>query len=88
MTRFKDGLWMNQIHIPQIMETQKFVSFRLLKVIDSPNEGQPFCVQYVVKHITDYQAYQKEFEPALQAQIKEKFANRPVTCHPLMEYID
>lgn len=80
--------WMSQIHLPQIMETKKFISFRLLKVIDSPNEGQTFCVQYVVKNITDYQVYQKEFEPALQAQIKEKFANRAVAYHSLMEYID
>ena len=64
--------WMNQIPIPQIMETQKFVSFRLLKVIDLPNEGQTFCVQYVVKHITDYQAYQKKnLNPPYKRKLKK-----------------
>jgi hypothetical protein len=31
--------WMKEIHIPEVLATEKFVSNRLLKVLDSPNEG-------------------------------------------------
>jgi hypothetical protein len=41
--------WMKEIHIPEVMETGKFVSNRLLKVLDSPNEGVTYCAQYVAE---------------------------------------
>ena len=31
--------WMQETHIPEVMSTGKFVSNRLLKLLDSPNEG-------------------------------------------------
>jgi hypothetical protein len=31
--------WMKEQHIPEIMDTSCFVSYRMLKVLDSPNEG-------------------------------------------------
>lgn len=80
--------WMNEIHIPEVMATGKFVSNRLLKVLDSPNEGITYCAQYVAETIEDYQDYQTNFAPALQADLQSKFENRFVAFRTLMEYID
>ena len=80
--------WMNEIHIPEVMATGKFVSNRLLKVLDSPNEGITYCAQYVAETIKDYQDYQTNFAPALQADLQSKFENRFVAFRTLMEYID
>lgn len=80
--------WMKESHIPEVMATGKFASNRLLAVVDSPNEGKTFCVQYVAETLTDYQSYQDEFAPALQAKLQQKFENRFVAYRTLMEYID
>jgi hypothetical protein len=80
--------WMNEIHIPEVMATGKFVSNRLLKVLDSPNEGVTYCAQYVAESMEDYQAYQTDFAPALQADLQAKFENRFVAFRTLMEFID
>lgn len=79
--------WMQEIHIPEVMATGKFVSNRLLKVLDSPNEGVTYCVQYVAENLNDYNDYQQIYAPALQADLQNKFENRLVAFRTLMEFI-
>ncbi len=79
--------WMKDIHIPDVMSTGKFVSNRLLRVLDSPNEGITYCIQYVAESQTDYDDYQKIYAPALQADLQTKFANRHVAFRTLMEFV-
>lgn len=79
--------WMQEVHIPKVLATEMFVSSRLLKVLDSPNEGITFCAQYVVENMENYQTYQEKFAPALQAELNEEFANQFVAFRTLMEYI-
>jgi hypothetical protein len=79
--------WMEDVHIPEVMATGKFVSHRLLRVLDSPNEGVTYCAQYVVEHMADYLDYQENFAPALRADVNEHFANQFVSFRTLMEYI-
>lgn len=79
--------WMANTHIPAVMATGMFVSNRLLKVIDSPNEGVTYCAQYVVENLADYNRYQNDFAPALQESLNQKFKNRFVAYRSLMEFI-
>ena len=79
--------WMTEIHIPEVMATEKFVSNRLLKVLDSPNEGVTYCAQYVLESEEEYQDYQDNFAPALQADLQAKFENRFVAFRTLMEFV-
>ena len=80
--------WMQSIHIPKVMDTGCFLSNRLLKILDSPNEGVSYCSQYVVESMEQYQRYQSNFAQVLQAELNEEFANRFVAFRTLMEYID
>lgn len=79
--------WMQEIHIPAVMETGKFVSNRLLKVLDSPNEGITYCVQYIAEDLATYEDYQQNYAPALQAELQAKFENRFVAFRTLMEFV-
>lgn len=79
--------WMQETHIPAVMATGKFVSNRLLKVIDSPNEGVTYCSQYVAENQAEYDDYQNSFAPALQAELQELFANKFVAYRSLMEFL-
>ena len=79
--------WMQETHIPEVMATGLFVSHRLLKVIDSPNEGVTYCAQYVADSQADYDKYQQDFAPSLQAKLNEKFENKFVAFRTLMEFI-
>jgi hypothetical protein len=80
--------WMQNEHIPMVMDTGKFVSNRLLKVVDSPNEGVTYCVQYVADNMSDYESYRLEHAPALQEELNIRFKDRHVAFRTLMEYVD
>ncbi|RNL50248.1 DUF4286 family protein [Pedobacter jejuensis] len=79
--------WMQDIHIPEVMATGMFVSNRLLKVLDSPNEGVTYCAQYVAESLENYNNYVDNFAPTLQADLNEKFKNRFVAYRTLMEFV-
>ena len=79
--------WMLDIHIPEVMATGMFFSYRLLKVLDSPNEGVTYCVQYVAEDMDNYLTYQEDHAPALQADLNKEFANQFVAFRTLMEYV-
>jgi hypothetical protein len=79
--------WMQEIHIPEVMATGKFVSNRLLKVLDSPNEGVTYCTQYVAENLEAYNDYQNNYAPILQADLQTKFENKLVAFRTLMEFV-
>jgi len=79
--------WMQDVHIPEVMATGMFISNRLLKVVDSPNEGVTYCAQYVAETLENYNKYQETFAPALQAELNERYKNRFVAYRTLMEFI-
>ena len=80
--------WMQGVQVPMLMDTGKFVSNRLLKVVDSPNEGVTYCVQFVLDNKANYDSYQSEYGSVLQDELNTRFKNRHVTFQTLMEYVD
>jgi hypothetical protein len=81
-------IWMHNIHIPEVMAAGQFVSKRLLKVLDSPNEGITYCVQFISESREAYNNYRLHSEPALMHALQSKFANRLVSFNTIMEFID
>ncbi|WP_316800945.1 DUF4286 family protein [Pedobacter frigidisoli] len=79
--------WMHEVHVPAVMATEMFVSNRLLKVLDSPNEGVTYCAQYVVESVENYNKYQEVYAPTLQNELNERYKNRFVAYRTLMEFI-
>lgn len=79
--------WMQNIHIRQVMDTGCFVSHRLLKVLDSPNEGITYCIQYIADSLEDYNDYLQRFAARLQNDYPAEFANKFVSFRTTMEFI-
>ena len=77
--------WMQIGHLQDVMDTKCFISNRILKVLDSPNEGVTYCVQYIAETIENYREYQSKFAPALQAAFPKHFANKFVIYRTIME---
>jgi hypothetical protein len=79
--------WMHNEHIAEVMATGCFNSHRILKVLDSPNEGVTYCMQYIADSMEHYKRYQTEFAPSLQAKVLAKFENKFVAYRTLMESV-
>ncbi|WP_026897060.1 DUF4286 family protein [Daejeonella oryzae] len=80
--------WMQDQHIADMMATSCFVSHRILKVIDSPNEGVTYCMQYTAENREKYEEYKSKYAPEIQASFPQKFANKFVIYRSLMEFVD
>lgn len=80
--------WMQTRHIDDVMETGCFASNRMLKVLDSPNEGITYCIQYIADSIEKYNDYQQKFATQLQADTPEQFVNKFVVFRTVMEFIN
>ena len=80
--------WMKEEHIPEVMASNCFVSNRMLKVLDSPNEGVTYCMQYIADTPEAYEKYKNEFAAQLQAAAISRFENRFVAFRTLMEFVD
>ena len=80
--------WMNETHIPEVMATGKFVSNRLLKVLDSPNEGVTYCIQYHASDIDKYNQFKNNHQLNFQAIHQQKFENKFVLFNTIMQALN
>lgn len=80
--------WMQTKHLQDVMDTGCFVSSRILKVLDTPNEGVTYCIQFIAETIEKYKEYQTDFAPTLRAKVSTRFADKLVTYRTIMESVD
>jgi hypothetical protein len=80
--------WMESEHIPDVMNTGFFVSNRLLKVLDSPNEGVTYCVQYIAETPELVNEYREKYADGLQSNFPAQFINKFVLFPTIMEFVN
>ena len=80
--------WMNSEFIPSAMESSLIASNRLLKVLDSPNEGITYCLQFVIDNIDSYNQFKASHLPLIMDNHAAQFSNRFVSFSTLMEFIN
>jgi len=80
--------WMKTKQIPDVMKTGCFVSNRLLKVVDSPNDGVTYCVQYISESLDKLNQFKQKHDHLIQANIPVQFNNKLVVFPTVMEFID
>ncbi|QXV65474.1 DUF4286 family protein [Mucilaginibacter sp. 21P] len=80
--------WMKETHIPEIMATGCFSSYRILSIIDSPNDGVTYCVQYNADSIEQFQEYYNKHLYKFKEMHEQQFAERFVLFNTLMKTID
>lgn len=84
----KDWLqWVRQVFIPKALSTNLLVSNRILKVLDSPNEGVTYCLQFIADNINSYNEFRDSQAPALLESHTQQFQNNAVYFSTIMEFI-
>lgn len=86
---YKEWLnWMETVHIPAIINTGLFTSYRILKVIDSPNEGVTYCIQYHASTLDNYNQFKNNHQLNFQAVHQHKFENKFVMFNTIMQTLN
>ncbi len=70
--------WMKDIHIPEVMQTNKFIDAKMFKILESPDESiyNSFAIQYSLHNWEDFESYEKEFAAVLREKTRETFGEK------------
>jgi hypothetical protein len=79
--------YIRQVHIPEVMATGYFDSYKVLNVIDSPNEGVTTCVQYNTDSEERFAQFYNQHLQGLHKAHHELYENKYVLYSSLMETI-
>jgi len=81
--------WMKNEHIPEVMATGKFTSWKMLRIIEDHNpDGMTYAIQYHAPDMEAYLTYQNECAPALQQDAQNKFGGLFGAFRTCMEVIE
>lgn len=79
--------WADEELIPNIMATGLFASSRTLRVLDSPNEGVTYCIQFIADNLGKYDTYQDNFAGKIFSAQPPDFENKFVSFTTIMEFV-
>lgn len=80
---------MQQIHIPEVMQTGCFTESRLLRVFETEEEdGFMYAVQYSAGIKVDYNRYIEIHSATLRESTINKWGNKIIAFRTLMEVIN
>lgn len=80
--------WMRRVHIPDVMSTGLFLEYRLLRLINEvENDGFTYAIQYLLKSMDDFQLYQCQYAPSLQAEHQRLYGQYCHAFRTLLEVI-
>jgi Domain of unknown function (DUF4286) len=81
--------WMRETHIPDVMSTGMFVSYRMCRLLNHEHtDSEIYAIQYVVKDAAHLNRYQEEFAPVLQRQTRERYGDKYAVFRTVMEFVD
>lgn len=81
--------WMTEEHIPDVMVTGMFVSYRMGRLLSHDHsDSEIYTVQYLAKDMAHLQRYLEEFAPALQQAHKALFEGKYAVFRTVMEVVD
>lgn len=79
--------WIHRVFLLELTNSQQFKSQSLLKVLDSPNEGETFCIQVIAGGTDEIQILKSKYLPILNQQIQKVWSNKVFIFESKMAYI-
>lgn len=81
--------WMRSEHIPAIMNTGCFTSFRIVRLLEvDDSEGPTYAIQYNAESKADYNRYMEVYASALRKQSFDKWGERFIAFRSVMEVVE
>ncbi|MCB9245525.1 MAG: DUF4286 family protein [Flavobacteriales bacterium] len=81
--------WMKHEHLPEVMATGKFISFRFLRIdpVEEGDDGNSFAIQYTAAKRSDYEEYVRLHGPSLKAKTLARYGDRVLAFRTTLELI-
>lgn len=80
--------WMLQEHIPAIMQTGCFSSYKVVRLLEvDDTEGPTYAVQYSADSKADYNRYITVYAPAMRQKSYDKWGDRFIAFRSVMQVV-
>ncbi|MFC6103863.1 DUF4286 family protein [Olivibacter domesticus] len=80
--------WLQREYIPLIQETKHFNEIKLLKILDSPNEGHSFSLQLVTADLKYITTFKQTLYILLQQKMQQELQGHLFLFDSTMQYLD
>ena len=80
--------WMQEKHIPEVLDTNKFSEAKMCQVMVVEDEGSTYSVQYTTDSKETLEAYYNEDAPRLQKEMGELFPNKFVAFRTELKVVN
>ena len=81
--------WMREDHIPKVMATGAFLSYRLNRVLSlEDTDGTTFAIQYLCADMSTLHHYQVHQAPTLQKEHAERYKDQFVAFRTVLEVLE
>lgn len=81
--------WMQETHIPDVMHTGLFLSYRLCRLMTHEHtDAEMYTIQYAVQDMPTLQQYQQQFATALQEAHKLRYEGKYAAFRSVMEVLE
>ncbi len=80
--------WMKTKHIPDVMSTKRFISYKMCRIISNTDDGISYSIQYRCKDMKTLHEYQINEAPELQKEHADRYSGKFAAFRTLLEVID
>lgn len=80
-------LWMKDTHIPEIMATKLFSSYRMFRLLVKEEQGNTYAIQYFAENVNKVLSFQANYAEALQIKMIKKYGDKAVDFRTMLEEV-
>ena len=80
-------IWMQQVHIPEVMATGIFSKSQINRVMVQGDSGDTYAIAYTCESMKDLHQYQVKFAAELQKKHVARYGEKAVAFRTLMEVV-
>lgn len=81
--------WMQEVHIPELLQTGLFREARLCRLEDiDAEDGDTFAAQYLFASREDYDLYIANWAPQMRAKTEARFGGRFMAFRSVLAVLD
>ena len=79
--------WMQNTHIPEVLETNRFLHCRMFKVLLSKEEGTSYAIQYFTESMAELQLYEALHADELRQKHAMRYGEKVLTFRTVLEEV-
>jgi len=80
-------LWMQQVHIPDVLATGLFAEAKIARILAEEEGGKAYSIQYFAESMAQYEQYEREHAVRLRADHQARFGKKTAAFRTLLQVI-